>query len=77
MQSNLLVLFIVLGLIFGFLAGLMAFLITYNEYRRHYPDGKAPLASSLRTGVFTFAVMFAITLTIGYILVNYIFTGTS
>ncbi len=77
MQQNFLTLFTVIGLIFGFLAGLMAFLIAYNEYRRHFTHGKAPLLHSIRTAVFTFAVMFVLTLAVGYVLVNYVFAGNS
>lgn len=70
--TNLLSFFLFIGLIFGLLAALMAFLITYNEYSRHYHDNRAPLAASLRTALFAFVVIFAVTAVAGYALTNFV-----
>lgn len=70
MQQNLFTLFLVIGVIFGSLAGSMAFLITYNEYSRHYTGRKRPIILSLRTAIFTFVFMSGLTILIGYVLTS-------
>jgi len=54
--------FIVIGLGFSVLAGLAAFLITYEEWSRHYPSKREPLRHALNAAVFAFLVFVALTL---------------
>lgn len=54
--------FIVIGLGLSALAGLAAFLITYEEWSRHYPSKREPLRHALNAAVFAFAVFVALTL---------------
>jgi uncharacterized membrane protein SpoIIM required for sporulation len=42
------------GALFALLASLMAFLITYNEYARHFEDKRSARREALRTGLVTF-----------------------
>ncbi|MBX6771360.1 MAG: hypothetical protein IRY83_06520 [Chloroflexi bacterium] len=40
-----------IGLLFSPLAGLMAFLITYQEYSRHFPDRSVAIRRALEAGI--------------------------
>ena len=52
----------------GLVAGLMAFLITYEEYVRHYPEKNTPLRLALEAAVFTFFVILALSVATGFVL---------
>ena len=43
-----------ISVIFSILAAIMAYLITYQEYRHHFPDKRDIKKAALRTGGFTF-----------------------
>ena len=43
---------LLVGSVIGLFAGLLAFLITYEEYVRHYPVGNKPLWLALEAAVF-------------------------
>ena len=45
-----------LWLIFSPIAGFMAYLITYEEYRRHFPERGRAIRESLRTAVATLLI---------------------
>jgi hypothetical protein len=47
---------LVLSLIFSPLAATMAFLITYDEYRKHFPDRGPALQAGFEAAALTFAV---------------------
>ena len=49
-----------LWLMFSPIAGFMAYLITYEEYRRHFPDRGRAVRESLRTGIATFLIFVAL-----------------
>jgi uncharacterized protein YybS (DUF2232 family) len=61
-----------IGVIFGFLAALMAFLITWDEYRKHKFEGKRLFMEAFRAGLFTFIVFLLLSLLIGFILKNFV-----
>ena len=44
---------LVLWLPFSLLAALMAYLITYDEYRRHFPDRRRAILEAARTAAVT------------------------
>lgn len=44
---------LVLWLPFSLLAALMAYLITYDEYRRHFPDRRRAVLEAARTAAVT------------------------
>lgn len=54
----------------GLVAGLMAFLITYEEYVRHFPEKKTPLRLALEAAVFTFFVILALSVATGFVLIR-------
>lgn len=60
-----------IALIFSSLGAMMAFIITYEEYLRHFPDKKRPLKLAGRTAAVAFlflvVVSFLMTLGIGMI----------
>jgi len=61
--------FVGMGLVFGTLAGLTAYLILYEEYRRHFAGNLTkPRAMALRAGLFAFAFFFLLSLAAGYVL---------
>lgn len=64
-MSQLLSLFLGIGLVFGALAGSVAYLITYEEYTKHYRTAEEPKKMALGAAIFAFAVFFSITLAIG------------
>ena len=43
-----------ISVIFSTMAAVMAYLITYQEYRHHFPDKRDIKKAALRTGGFTF-----------------------
>jgi hypothetical protein len=62
--------FLFLGIVPGFLAGLMAFIVTYDEYSRHYRDRRRPLKLALEAAVFAFFVFLLLSAAIGFILIR-------
>jgi len=50
-----LVVYVVVVAIFALLAGLCAFLITYAEYLKHYPDKRMPLKIAIQTALAAFS----------------------
>jgi hypothetical protein len=53
-----------LWLLFSPLAALMSYLITYDEYRRHFPDRGRVVRESLRTAMATFLVFLVLGLAV-------------
>jgi len=53
--------YIVLASIFSVLAALSAFIITYGEYLKHYPDKKRPLKLAINMALATFAFFMILT----------------
>ena len=51
-----------IGFVFALLAGLAAFLITYEEYARHYPDRRIAFRKSMHMAFVSFAFFFGFTL---------------
>jgi hypothetical protein len=54
--------------ILSLLAAIMAFLITYEEYKRHYPDKRRVLKKALETAIFTFVFFLFLGLLLAIIL---------
>ncbi len=61
-------LFLIIGLVFAPLAGAIAFLITFQEYRKHRFSGKPLYQAALRAGLLTFAFFLLLALALGYAL---------
>ena len=57
---------LVLGFSFSFIAGLAAFLISYEEYSRHYKDKRKAFQLSLKTAIFAFMVFLILAIIIGF-----------
>jgi hypothetical protein len=60
--------FLFLGIGSGFFVGLLAFVITYDEYSRHYTDRRRPLRLALEAAAFAFFVFLALSVAIGFVL---------
>jgi hypothetical protein len=58
--------YVVLAAVFSILAALCAFIITYGEYLRHFPDKKRPLKMATQTalGAFLFFMLLSFVITI-------------
>ena len=56
------------GSIPGFLASLMAFIITYDEYSKHYVDRKMPFKLAFEAAIFAFFVVLLLAIITGFIL---------
>ncbi len=56
---------LILGVVFGLLAGSMAFLITFDEYRKHQMVGWRLWKSALTAGAFAFGVFMLLSLVAG------------
>jgi xanthine/uracil permease len=64
---NLMNVAIVIGLAFGPLAACMAFVITYQEYKRHYPrTSKVPLKHGLKSAAVALIVCAIVTFIAGF-----------
>ena len=59
---------IVIGLIFSPIAAIMAFIISYEEYKRHYTDKKKPFQLSLGTAIATFVFFMLVSFFAGLLL---------
>jgi hypothetical protein len=59
---------LLIGSVVGLVAGLMAFLITYEEYARHFPEKNTPLRLALEAAVFAFFVFLALSVATGFVL---------
>ena len=68
MSHAVLMLMLFLGLFFGGVASIMAFLITYEEYTRHFLDRRKPLLFALQSALITFLVFFVLIFLIGIVL---------
>jgi uncharacterized membrane protein YccC len=53
-------LFVPLGAVFALLASAMAFLISWQEYSRHFHERKRALRLALRTAILTFLFFMAL-----------------
>ena len=60
--------FAALGSVFGALAAACAFLISYDEYRRHFPDRTKPLRMALQMAVVTFVFFLLASLMLPWLL---------
>lgn len=59
--------FAVLGAMAGLIAGTMAYLITYDEYRRHYVlDPRPAIRHALEMALVTAVFFFMLTMVAGY-----------
>lgn len=59
---------ILVGIIFGLLASAMAYLITYEEYRKHLLDRKRCIRESLAVAGVTFVIFFGLSAVAGFLL---------
>ena len=59
---------LVLGFSFSSIAGLAAFLISYEEYSRHYRNKREALRLSLKTAIFAFIVFLTLAIIIGFLI---------
>jgi H+/Cl- antiporter ClcA len=59
---------LVIGCVVGLFAGLIAFLITYDEYTRHYVEKQTPLRLALEAAAFAFFVFLVLTVLTGFVL---------
>jgi len=59
---------LIVGLIFTPFAVASAFIITYEEYKRHYPDKKRPLKQAKDAAIFTFIFFVLLSAFIGIVL---------
>ena len=66
-MSNIL-LFLGFGSIPGFFASLIAFIVTYDEYTKHYVDKRMPFRLALEAALFAFFVVLVLAIITGFIL---------
>ena len=59
---------LLIGMVIGLFAGLMAFLITYEEYSRHYLQRKKTLRLALEAAAFAFFVFLVLSVIAGFVL---------
>ena len=62
------VLYIGFGSIPGFFASLIAFIVTYDEYSKHYVDKRMPRRLALEAALFAFFVVLLLAIITGFIL---------
>jgi ferric iron reductase protein FhuF len=56
--------YLVMGFIFAFLAAIFAYMISYEEYRHHYPVGNQAARMSLWAAFYAFLIFAIITILI-------------
>ena len=56
------------GSIPGFFASLIAFIVTYDEYTKHYVDKRMPFRLALEAALFAFFVVLVLAIITGFIL---------
>ncbi len=61
---------LVIALIFSPLASAMAYIITYGEYLRHYPDKKQPMKLALEAALVTLVFFVGVSFIVGFVLEN-------
>jgi len=61
--------YVVLGVVFSTLAALCAFVITYGEYLKHFPDKRKPLKMAAQMALAAFA-FFMIVLGLLLVIIN-------
>ena len=61
-------LYIGYGSIPGFFASLIAFIVTYDEYSKHYIDKRMPFRLALEAAIFAFFVVLLLAIITGFIL---------
>jgi hypothetical protein len=57
---------------FALIAAVMAYLVSYDEWRRHYPTKKEPRKIALETAVFTFIFFVATIFLVVYMVLYWI-----
>ena len=62
------VLYIGFGSIPAFFASLIAFLVTYEEYTKHYVDKRMPRRLAFEAAIFAFFIVFLLAIITGFIL---------
>jgi H+/Cl- antiporter ClcA len=62
---------LLIGIVFGFFAGAAAFLITYNEYRKHHFSQNRLIKTSLNSALFAFLFFALLSFLIFCFLNNY------
>ena len=60
----------IIGGVFGFFGSIMAFIITYDEYRRHFRDKSKPFWMAFEMAVLAFLVFVALSIIVGFVLSN-------
>ena len=56
------------GSIPGFFASLIAFIVTYDEYTKHYVDKRMPFRLALEAAIFAFIVVLLLAIITGFVL---------
>ncbi len=59
---------LVVGTVLGLLAGATAWLITYQEYARHFPDRRRVVRASAEAAAVAFAFFLGVSIIIGLVL---------
>jgi hypothetical protein len=59
--------YVVLAAVFSTLAALCAFVITYEEYLKHFPDKRRPLKIAAKMSLVAFAFFMLISLVIVFV----------
>jgi len=65
--DEMLLFYIVIVGTFSILAALCAFIITYGEYLKHYPDKKKPLKMAIQTALAAFLLFTLLSLVVTFV----------
>jgi uncharacterized BrkB/YihY/UPF0761 family membrane protein len=61
---------LIVGIPLSLIAATMAFVITYEEYTRHFPDRKEPWRHAIKTAIFAFVFFLALTVLVTKLLIR-------
>ena len=70
MNIRLIELAAIFGAFFGFFGSIMAFIIAYDEYKRHFRDRSKPIWMALEMAILAFFVFVTLSIIVGYVLSN-------
>jgi len=72
MNIHIMLFFLLMGFCGGLIAAAMTFIISYEEFAKHFPNKKGPTELAFKTALATFIFIFVLVLLISIFIINFI-----
>jgi len=72
MNIRIMLFLLLMGFCGGLIAAAMTFIISYEEFAKHFPNKKGPTQLALQTAFATFIFIFSLVLIISIFIINFI-----